>query len=51
MTLTLDRIEVTLMRISGRDLPTHQNYIEIGKTFCGRSRYSLLINIDKTIPR
>jgi len=34
LTLTLDRVEVTLVRISGRGLP---NLIGIGKTFCGRT--------------
>jgi len=35
LTLTLDRVEVTLVRICGRGLPTQPNQVEIGKTFCG----------------
>ena len=36
LTLTLDRVEVTLVRICDRGLPTHQiRWMEIGKTFCG----------------
>jgi len=31
LTLTLDRVEVILMRISGRDLPTHQIRSKSGK--------------------
>jgi len=33
LTLTLDRVEVTLVRICGRDLPTHQIRWKSGKTF------------------
>jgi len=33
LTLTLDRNEVTLVRMCGRDLPTHQIRMEIGKLF------------------
>ena len=37
VTLTLDRVEVTLMRICGRGLPTHQVRWKSEKTFCGRT--------------
>jgi len=37
LTLTLDRVEVTLVRICGRDLPTHQIRWKSEKTFCGRT--------------
>jgi len=37
LTLTMDQVEAILVRISGRDLPTHQIQIEIGKTSCGRT--------------
>jgi len=37
LTLTLDRVEVTLMRICGRGLPTHQIRWKSEKTFCGRT--------------
>jgi len=37
LTLTLDRIEVTLVRICGRGLPTHQIRWKSEKTFCGRT--------------
>jgi len=33
LTLTLDRVEVTLVRISGRGLPTHQIRWKSGKLF------------------
>jgi len=37
LTLTLDRVEVTLVRIRGRGLPTHQIRWKLEKTFCGRT--------------
>ena len=37
LTLTLDRVEVTLVRICGRGLPTHQIRWKSEKTFCGRT--------------
>jgi len=37
LTLTLDRVEVTLVRIYGRGLPTHQIRWKSEKTFCGRT--------------
>jgi len=33
LTLTLDRVEVTLLHISGRDLPTHQIRSKLEKLF------------------
>jgi len=33
--LTLDRVEVTLVHISSRGLPTHQIKSKSEKTFCG----------------
>ena len=37
LTLTLDRVEVTLVRICGRGLPTHQIRWKSEKTFCVRT--------------
>ena len=37
VTLTLDRVEVTLVRICGRGLPTQQIRGKSEKTFCGRT--------------
>jgi len=37
LTLTLDRVEVTLVRIRGRGLPTHQIRRKSEKLFCGRT--------------
>jgi len=37
LTLTLGQVEVTLVHICGRGLPTYQIKMEIGKTFCGRT--------------
>jgi len=37
LTLTLDRVEVTLLHISGRDLPTYQIRSKLEKLFCGRT--------------
>jgi len=36
VTLTLDGVEVTLVRMCGPGVPT-PNYMEIGKSFCGRT--------------
>ena len=35
--VTLNRVEVTLVRICGRGLPTHQIRWKSEKTFCGRT--------------
>ena len=37
LTLTLDRVEVTLVRICGRGLPTHQIRSKSEKKFCGHT--------------
>ena len=37
LTLTLDRVEVTLVQISGRGVPTHQIRWKSEKNFCGRT--------------
>jgi len=37
LTLTLDRVEVTLVHICGRGLSTHQIRWKSEKTFCGRT--------------
>jgi len=39
LTLTLDRVEVTLVRIPGRDLPTHQIGWKSEKLFVDIRRY------------
>jgi len=37
LTMALDRVEVTLVHISGRGLPTHQIRWKSEKSFCGRT--------------
>jgi len=37
LTLTLDRVEVTLVRIRGQGLPTHQIRSKLEKLFCGQT--------------
>jgi len=37
VTLTLDRVDVTMVRIRGRDLPTHQIRWKSEKPFSGRT--------------
>jgi len=39
LTLTLDRVKVTWMRVSGRVLPTHQIISKFGKTFVEGQKY------------